>query len=90
MPPVARGRPPERLRALKPLPLRVLLVDDMQSVDGANRVPLVEALWRLVQQGIVDNVLIASVVETPGVAGLPDVVHHRLGAGAPVPASGAA
>ncbi len=66
------------LHDLKPLPLRVLLVDDLQSVDAANRVPFVRALAAMVEHGKLDNVVLASVepVDTDGLEG---VTHHKLG-----------
>lgn len=66
------------LVALRKPPLRILLVDDLQNVDGDNRGPFVDALRKIVQDDLLDNVVLASVVPFSA-HDVPDMVVHQLG-----------
>lgn len=54
------------LLSLRKPPLKVLLVDDLQNVDEANREPFVRALGEMVAQNLIDNVVMTSVVPIQG------------------------
>jgi len=54
------------LLSLRKPALKVLLVDDLQNVDEANREPFVKALGEMVAQNLIDNVVMTSVVPIQG------------------------